>query len=383
MAIPIGPLKPLLDLYRNAWREAGHPGDGEVMIAFHMFCHEDARAARDIPRRAFDLYFEALVESAGEWTQGTASKDYQGYDKSIGRMKGFSLEGQVETGNAWVGTPDEIKAIIRRFQSTVGKFEHASLQINFGTLDFAEAQKSMRLFAREVMPEFVSSSGTSMPAGIPTHPELLLVGSVALQSAEDVFRAVSNALGDRIKRIPDGETGSRSLWVYWPRRVLERNDAFEIDPEEGARGTRATSEAEGVRRWIGNDAAKQGEPPPPRMRLRAGVYPSQIELGPLGYAEVAAESYAVFRRLRDDDVIPRDIKFQVSLPTTAAFLNAHVVYSQHAVIEPIYRAKLLAEVHQMVRTIAPSDLAVQWDVSTEMAQWEGVRHAYFDDVKKA
>ncbi|MGB6747636.1 MAG: hypothetical protein WBE51_06440, partial [Xanthobacteraceae bacterium] len=104
--------------------------------------------------RAFDLYFEALVESAGEWTQGTTSKDYQGYDKSIGRMKGFSLEGQIETGNAWIGTPGEIKDIIRRFQETVGPFEHASLQINFGTLDFAEAQKSMRLFAREVMPEF-------------------------------------------------------------------------------------------------------------------------------------------------------------------------------------------------------------------------------------
>ena len=154
MAIPIGPIKPMLEPYRSAWRAAGHPGDGEVMIAFHMFCHEDARAARDIPRRAFDLYFEALVESAGEWTQGTTSKDYQGYDKSIGRMKGFSLEGQIETGNAWIGTPDEIRDTIRRFQGTVGKFEHASLQINFGTLDFAEAQKSMRLFAREVMPEF-------------------------------------------------------------------------------------------------------------------------------------------------------------------------------------------------------------------------------------
>ena len=49
---------------------------------------------------------------------------------------------------------DEIKDIIRRFKSTIGPFEHASLQINFGTLDFGEAQKSMRLFAREVMPEF-------------------------------------------------------------------------------------------------------------------------------------------------------------------------------------------------------------------------------------
>jgi len=154
MAIPIGPLRPLLDTYRQAWRDAGHPGDGEVMIAFHMFCHQDPGAARDIPRRAFDLYFEALVESAGEWTQGASSKDYKDYDKSISRLKGFSLEGQIESGNAWIGTPEEIKASIRRCQNAFGEFEHASLQINFGTLDFTEAQKSLRLFAREVMPEF-------------------------------------------------------------------------------------------------------------------------------------------------------------------------------------------------------------------------------------
>src|SRR5262249_50019487 len=39
MAIPIGPIGPLIELYRKAWRAAGHPGDGEVMVAFHMFCH--------------------------------------------------------------------------------------------------------------------------------------------------------------------------------------------------------------------------------------------------------------------------------------------------------------------------------------------------------
>jgi len=50
MAIPIGPIGPLIDLYRKAWREAGHPGDGEVMVAFHMFCHEDPRRAREIAR---------------------------------------------------------------------------------------------------------------------------------------------------------------------------------------------------------------------------------------------------------------------------------------------------------------------------------------------
>jgi len=156
MSIPIGPLKDLLPVYRKAWRDAGHPGAGEVMIAFHMFCHEDAKLAREIPRRQFEDYFAALFESAGEWTQGVSSKDYRGYDVSISRMKNFTLETQIEAGGALVGTPDEIKAIIRRFEKAVGPFEHASLQINFGTLDFGEAQRSMRLFAREVMPAFSS-----------------------------------------------------------------------------------------------------------------------------------------------------------------------------------------------------------------------------------
>jgi len=221
-----------------------------------------------------------------------------------------------------------------------------------------------------------------MAADVPLHPPLLLVGSVGLRSAEEVFRTVSTSIGDRVRSIPDGETGARSLWVFWPRRVLEQNAAFEIDPEEGARGTRVTAEVEGVRRWIGNEAAGKGAPPPPRMRVRAGLDLGRIEIGSLGYAEVAAESYAVFRKLRTEGVIRPGVKFQVSLPTTAAFLNAHLVYSQHAAIEPIYRARLCAEVAQMARTIEPADLAIQWDVSTEMAQWEGVRHAYFDDVER-
>src|SRR6202050_2090458 len=154
MSIPIGPLNELLPIYRKAWREAGHPGDGEVMIAFHMFCHEDARSAREIPRPQFEDYFIALFESAGEWTKGTASKDYKGYDESIIGMKNLPLENQIEARGALVGTPDEIKAIVRNFEEKVGKFEQASLQINFGTLDLAEAQKSMRLFAKEVMPAF-------------------------------------------------------------------------------------------------------------------------------------------------------------------------------------------------------------------------------------
>ena len=154
MAIPIGPIGPLIELYRKSWRDAGHPGDGEVMIAFHMFCHEDARLAREIARPPFEEYFRALNEAVGDRARGTTSKDYRDYDKSMRRLRSFTLDGQIEAGGAWVGTPDEIKTIIRRVTDSMGKFEHASLQINFGAIDLREAQKSMRLFAAEVMPEF-------------------------------------------------------------------------------------------------------------------------------------------------------------------------------------------------------------------------------------
>ncbi len=153
MAIPIGPIGGLIERYRAAWRAAGHPGDGDVMVAFHMFCHADAKLAREIARPPFEEYFRALNEAVGEWERGS-SKDYRDYDKSARALRAFTLDGQIESGGAWVGTPDEIRAIIHRVLASIGKFEHASLQINFGTIDVREAQQSMRLFAREVMPEF-------------------------------------------------------------------------------------------------------------------------------------------------------------------------------------------------------------------------------------
>jgi alkanesulfonate monooxygenase SsuD/methylene tetrahydromethanopterin reductase-like flavin-dependent oxidoreductase (luciferase family) len=130
------------------------------MVAFHMFCHDDARKAREIARSPFEQYFRALGEGVGDWPRGV-SKDYRGYDESMRRLRSFTLDGQIESGGAWVGTPEEIKAIIHRVIETMGDFEHASLQINFGSIDVREAQKSMRLFASRVMPEFAMATPTA------------------------------------------------------------------------------------------------------------------------------------------------------------------------------------------------------------------------------
>jgi alkanesulfonate monooxygenase SsuD/methylene tetrahydromethanopterin reductase-like flavin-dependent oxidoreductase (luciferase family) len=163
MAIPIlhAELRRLIGVYRDAWREAGHPGNGRVMLAFHMFCHEDAGEAVRIARGPLNGYLRSLADAAGDWTTGTSSKDYPGYDKMIAKLRDDSFESNVSMGSAWIGTPDQVAGQIRQYVAEVGDFEIASLQVNFGTIPYAEAKKSIELFAREVMPEFTRSLAAS------------------------------------------------------------------------------------------------------------------------------------------------------------------------------------------------------------------------------
>ena len=147
-------MRPLLAAYRAAWKAAGHPGDGEVMIAFHMFCDHDAERARNLAAPLIDNYLRSLVDAASDWLDGRISQDYPGYDRIIAGLRASNAADQMTTGAAWVGTPDEIARTIATMQEDFGGFEHASLQVNFNLMPFDAAMASMRLFAREVMPRF-------------------------------------------------------------------------------------------------------------------------------------------------------------------------------------------------------------------------------------
>ena len=59
----------------------------------------------------------------------------------------------VESGAAWIGSPEEIVDSIHRFAQGF-TFEHASLQVNFNLIPQSEALRSLRLFAQDVMPHF-------------------------------------------------------------------------------------------------------------------------------------------------------------------------------------------------------------------------------------
>ena len=56
-----------------------------------------------------------------------------------------------------------------------------------------------------------------------------LVGSVPLDTADAVFRTVAVSLGDRLRRIPDGETGERALFAGWQVATFARHPDFEVE----------------------------------------------------------------------------------------------------------------------------------------------------------
>jgi alkanesulfonate monooxygenase SsuD/methylene tetrahydromethanopterin reductase-like flavin-dependent oxidoreductase (luciferase family) len=158
MAIPMtgSVMNELIGIYRKAWRDAGHPGNGRIMLAFHMYCSASADEARATSEPEVNAYLRTFADAARSWTTGTSSKDYPGYDKIVEHLDKATWESQVANGSSWIGTPDMIAKQIRGYHDAVGGFEIASMQVNYGRIPPEKAHASMRLFAKEVMPQFTS-----------------------------------------------------------------------------------------------------------------------------------------------------------------------------------------------------------------------------------
>lgn len=185
-----------------------------------------------------------------------------------------------------------------------------------------------------------------------------LNGSIPLANADEVFRMTSSILGERLQRVPDGETGVRTNWIGWQMDFLARNPSLEMLPPD-----------------------PNAYAPLPHFKLRPGVSAGDVVFDQLGYADAAIASYAVFSHLKQDGVIPTQSRFQVSLPTPLAPVAAFVVDEDQATILPLYEQAMFTEIERIVSAIPHHQLAIQWDVAVEFGLLEGVVFANYAHVK--
>lgn len=181
-----------------------------------------------------------------------------------------------------------------------------------------------------------------------------LVGSIPLADSDSVFRRVAEALGEHVRRVPDGETGKRRRWNSWTAPTYEQTPGLELVP-----------------------------PPPgsytPWPQARLTIDADDLVLARIGFADAALDSYARFAALKADGVIPAAVRFQVCLPSPVAPMTVLIEEGSRAAVEPAHLRQLHAEIGEILADVPHEQLAVQWDVCQDVGIWEGFYPAYFDD----
>ncbi len=178
-----------------------------------------------------------------------------------------------------------------------------------------------------------------------------LNGSVNLADAETVMREVAARIPAGVRRIPDGETGDRSNWIFFQlQRFLQ---------------------TPGLAPASGFDQPGEGYDRMPKVGLADGATAADVAWPDLGYAEAYADSYQTFRRLQDDGTIPAGVRFQVQYPTPLASISAWIVEDAQDELEESYEQALTADLVRLLARIPPDQLAVQWDVAVEIGILEG------------
>jgi hypothetical protein len=174
--------------------------------------------------------------------------------------------------------------------------------------------------------------------------DIYLVGSVPMANATEVFEKVSAALGPRIKRLPDGETGARGDWITWLEPVFAEHPAFVKSGE-----------------FFRVHASGTGRE---RYTLKPGFRPENVRFDNLFYADIAKRSYADFKRLKEAGKIADGTKFQVDLVPAHSVIWLFLVDALHAPIDPLYNDAVKREVDKIAAAIPHDELAIQFDVAS-------------------
>jgi hypothetical protein len=189
--------------------------------------------------------------------------------------------------------------------------------------------------------------------------ELLLVGSIPLDTPKDVFEMFGRPLGKHLFAMPDGEVGPRRHWISRVHyQVLAGHPELDVVQ-------RPAPDENGIEQQFPRNASDAWW-----FKVKHGV--KQVRFGDpgwrLGYARDALNSFFVFQTMKEKGVLPQHLRFQVSVPMVNSILPPRIFPDQSdlAKIRPGFEAAMRAEIQTIVQKIPANELAIQWDCTTEV-----------------
>lgn len=144
---------PNIEAYRQAWREAGHPGNGAVYMRAPGYIAATEAAARAEAEASLIHYYRAQAALLSD-SLGRAGVD--GGDKrakAVERLNTITYD-EALRGSVMIGTPDRVAGQIQALQAELG-LDGIMLETNCGGLIPHEHEKeALRLLCQEIMPRF-------------------------------------------------------------------------------------------------------------------------------------------------------------------------------------------------------------------------------------
>ncbi len=146
-------LEPNITAYREAWKEAGHPGEGKVFLRAPVYLAETDQAARDEPEESI-MYFYRYLGERLEDSATRAGVQQSDLRAARGRrLQTISYEDAL-VEKLIVGSPERVADRLLGLRETIG-LDGILCEMNCGTkIPHARVMKSLQLLCEKVMPRF-------------------------------------------------------------------------------------------------------------------------------------------------------------------------------------------------------------------------------------
>jgi alkanesulfonate monooxygenase SsuD/methylene tetrahydromethanopterin reductase-like flavin-dependent oxidoreductase (luciferase family) len=155
-----------LETYRGVYRQVNGVEAPAPVSAGWTFCHPDPARAREQARRWIGGYYETVLEHyqfAGDHLART--KGYEYYGKMSDKIAQYGTDTVIDyfTNLQVWGTPEQCYERILDIHRRTGNSHYVGV-FSYAGMPYDEAERSMRLFAAEVMPALEKLDVTLPPA---------------------------------------------------------------------------------------------------------------------------------------------------------------------------------------------------------------------------
>jgi alkanesulfonate monooxygenase SsuD/methylene tetrahydromethanopterin reductase-like flavin-dependent oxidoreductase (luciferase family) len=139
--------------YREAWKKAGHPGDGEVFLRVPVYVAATEERAREEPRESVMHLLRYIGQRLAASASASGARAIE--NRAERGQKAMTMEyEEVLRERMIVGTPEQVIARLKELEEVLG-LNGILAELNPGSMiPHDRVLEALRLLCLEVMPQF-------------------------------------------------------------------------------------------------------------------------------------------------------------------------------------------------------------------------------------